>query len=136
MMCHGQTLQDGGVDLRTKSSMLASKAIVPGKPEDSPMIQRILSRACPPDKNISMAGIERMGDRELQTLRDWIAAGAPEVEQVLKPQQVDPEAREHWAFQPPKRGETPRVKAVDRVVNPVDAFLLAKLEAKGLSYSV
>ena len=136
VMCHGQTLKDGGVDLRTKSSMLASKAIVPGKPEASPMIQRILSRACPPDKNISMAGIERMGDRELQTLRDWIAAGAPEVKQVLKPQQVDPEAREHWAFQPPKRQETPRVKAADRVVNPVDAFLLAKLEAKGLSYSV
>ena len=62
-------VEDGGVDLRTKSSMLASKAIVPGKPEASPMIQRILSRACPPDKNISMAGIERMGDRELQTLR-------------------------------------------------------------------
>ena len=136
VMCHGQTLKDGGVDLRTKSSMLASKAIVPGKPEASPMIQRILSRACPPDKNISMAGIERMSDRELQTLRDWIAAGAPEVEQALKPQQVDPKAREHWAFQPPKRGETPRVKAADRVVNPVDAFLLAKLEAKGLSYSV
>ena len=66
----GQTLQDGGVDLRTKSSMLASKAIVPGKPEAKPDVQRILSRACPLDKNISMAGIERMGDRELQTLRD------------------------------------------------------------------
>ena len=43
VMCHGQTLKDGGVDLRTKSSMLASKAIVPGKPEASPMITRILS---------------------------------------------------------------------------------------------
>ena len=56
VMCHGQTLQDGGVDLRTKSSMLASKAIVPGKPEDSPMIQRILSRACPPDKKYRHGG--------------------------------------------------------------------------------
>ena len=68
------------------------------------MIQRILSRACPPDKNISMAGIERMGDRELQTLRDWIAAGAPEVKQALKPQQVDPKPESIGRFNRPNAG--------------------------------
>ena len=48
-----------------------------------------------------MAGIERMGDHELQTLRDWIAAGAPEVEQVLKPQQVDPKPESIGHFNRP-----------------------------------
>ena len=99
-MCHGQTLKEGGVDLRTKTSMLASKVFVLGKPEESPLIKRITTRACPPDKNISMAGIERMSARELQKLKDWIAAKAPEVEQELAPEKVDPDARKHWAYQP------------------------------------
>ena len=107
-MCHGQTLKDGGVDLRTKTSMLVGKAFVSGKPEESLLIKRIVSRACPPDQNISMAGIERMDKGELKTLRDWIAAGAPEVKQQLAPQKVDPKAREHWAFQSPQRAEVPR----------------------------
>ena len=121
--------------MRTKASMLASKAFVSGKPEESPLIKRIVSRACPPDQNISMAGIERMSDGELKTLRDWIAAGAPEVKQQLAPQKVDSKAREHWAFQSPQRAEVPRVKAIGRVANPIDAFLLKQLEAKGLSFS-
>ena len=69
-MCHGQTLKDGGVDLRTKASMLVGKAFVSGKPQESLLIKRIVSRACPPDQNISMAGIERMDKGELKTLRD------------------------------------------------------------------
>jgi len=134
-MCHGQTLKDGGVDLRTKTSMLVGKAFVSGKPEESLLIKRIVSRACPPDQNISMAGIERMDKGELKTLRDWIAAGAPEVKQQLAPQKVDPKAREHWAFQSPQRAEVPRVQAAGRVANPIDAFLLKQLEAQGLSFS-
>ena len=61
VMCHGQDAREGGLDLRTKSAMLAGGAFVSGKPAESKMIQRIVSRECPPDKNISMAGIERMG---------------------------------------------------------------------------
>ena len=41
-MCHGQTLKDGGVDLRTKTSMLTGKAFVSGKPEESLLIKRLL----------------------------------------------------------------------------------------------
>ena len=117
-MCHGQTLQNGGVDLRTKASMLVSKAFVSGKPEASPLIKRIVSRACPPDQNISMAGIERMSTRELKTLRDWIAAGAPVVEQKLKPQTVDPKLREHWAFQPIRRPKVPTLNSQPSTLSP------------------
>jgi len=136
VMCHGQDVKEGGLDLRTKSSMIKGKAFVSGKPEESSMIKRIVSRECPPDKTISMAGIERMADRELQVLRDWISAGAPEVEQKLEPIQIDPTAQKHWSFQPPRRSEVPTHKTSLLVRNPIDSFLLAKLEAKGLGFSI
>ncbi|MEE2813442.1 MAG: DUF1549 domain-containing protein, partial [Verrucomicrobiota bacterium] len=136
VMCHGQDANEGGLDLRTKSSMIKGKAFVSGKPEESSMIRRIVSRQCPPDNAISMAGIERMSGRELQVLSDWIAAGAPEVEQKLEPIKADPAARKHWAFQSPRRPEVSTHKASLLFRNPIDSFLLAKLETKDLGFSV
>ncbi len=45
------------------------------------------------------------------------------------------EARRHWAYQPVRRPVSPAVKAADRVRSPIDAFLLARLEAKGLGFA-
>ena len=136
VICHGQDAREGGLDLRTKGAMLKGKAFVSGKPNESAMIKRIVSRQCPPDKNISMAGIERMAPRELQTLRDWIAAGAPETQQTLKPVKQKPDARGHWAFQPPKRPAIPKIDIrQSQIRNPIDAFLLRKLTANKLDYS-
>ena len=136
VMCHGQDLKEGGLDLRTKASMLLGKAFVSGKPDQSKMIQRIVSRECPPDKTISMAGIERMGSRELQILRDWISSGAPEVEQNFERVKIDPESRKHWSFQKPRRPEVPAHKAsLATSFTPIDSFLLAKLEEKGLGFA-
>ena len=136
VMCHGQDAREGGLDLRTKGAMLKGKAFVSGKPNESAMIKRIVSRQCPPDKNISMAGIERMAPRELQTLRDWIAAGAPETQQTLKPVKQKPDASGHWAFQPPKRPAIPKIdNRQSQIRNPIDAFLLRKLTANKLDYS-
>ncbi len=136
VMCHGQDAREGGLDLRTKSAMLKGKAFVSGKPDESLMIRRIVSRQCPPDKNISMAGIERMAQRELQTLREWITAGAPEVRQTLKPVKLKPDARDHWAFKAPKRPAVPEIADhLPQIRNPIDAFLLRKLAVEKLSYS-
>src|SRR5438128_483421 len=41
----------------------------------------------------------------------------------------------HWAFQPSRRPEVPRVRQTERVRTPLDAFLLSRLEAKGISFS-
>ena len=45
------------------------------------------------------------------------------------------EARRHWAYQPVRRPVPPAVKTADRVRSPIDAFLLARLEAKGLGFA-
>ena len=78
VMCHGQDAQESGLDLRTKSSMLEGKAFVSGKPNESAMIKRITSRQCPPDKNISMAGIE--SDEKIVSFK-FCAIGLLEVRQ-------------------------------------------------------
>ena len=135
VMCHGQDAREGGLDLRTKSAMLKGNAFVSGKPNESTMIKRIGSRQCPPDKNISMAGIERMEGSEVKILRDWIAAGAPEVKQTIEPQEIYPEDRKHWAFQPPQRPKVPQVANPSAVRNAIDAFLLRKLEAQKIRFS-
>ncbi|MCC7375643.1 MAG: DUF1553 domain-containing protein [Verrucomicrobiales bacterium] len=44
-------------------------------------------------------------------------------------------AKNHWAYQPVRRPVVPRVKAESRVQTPIDAFLLADLEAKGLTFA-
>ena len=134
-MCHGQDAQEAGLDLRTKAAMLKGKAFVSGKPNESAMIKRIISRQCPPDKNISMAGIEWMEGSEVKILRDWIAAGAPEVKQTIEPQEIDPKDREHWSFQPPQRPKVPQVANSSAVRNAIDAFLLRKLEAQKIGFS-
>ena len=43
--------------------------------------------------------------------------------------------RSHWAFQPVVRTEAPPTRSPELVRNPIDSFLLARLEAKGLTYS-
>src|SRR3954451_25168623 len=43
--------------------------------------------------------------------------------------------RAHWAFQPSRRPEVPRVRATERARTALDAFLLSRLEAKGISFS-
>src|SRR3972149_10683038 len=48
---------------------------------------------------------------------------------------ADKEGRNHWAFNPPARPPIPQVKNSDWPRNPIDAFILAKLEARGLAPS-
>lgn len=54
---------------------------------------------------------------------------------TVRGDQPPPDAQLHWAFQPVKRPAVPQVRQPELVRNPVDAFLLAKLEESGLSFS-
>jgi hypothetical protein len=45
------------------------------------------------------------------------------------------EARSHWSYQPIKHPDPPKVSAADRVQSPIDVFLLAKLQEKGLTFA-
>ena len=89
--CHGRLRQEGGLDLRSKASMLkggkSGPAMVLGDPENSLVIQRILAEEMPPRKSLIAANVKPMESGEIELLRTWIAAGAPEIEGDQKPPQ-------------------------------------------------
>src|ERR1700683_5584665 len=77
-------------------------------------------------------------DTEIAIIAQWIAQGAktarPEPEQVPK-YYITEEEREFWAFQPIRRLDPPPIKAQATARNTIDAFILAKLEEKGLGFN-
>ena len=145
VMCHGPEYQEGGLDIRTKASMLtggkAGSAVVIGKPDESLLIKYVVEKICPPKAEISRAGIEPMTVEELSTLKKWIRQGLPEIKVEVENFSLDQDPlvskadRQFWSFQPPQQSAPPKVAHTELVKNPIDAFLLRKLEAQKLSYA-
>src|SRR5947209_1238944 len=135
--CHGEGDKlKGGVDLRLRRFMeIPTKdgdhVMVPGKPEESEMV-KLVKEGEMPEKG------KKLTSKEIATLEQWIAQGAktarPEPEQVPKVW-ITEEERAYWAFQPIHRSTVPKVKDTARVRTPIDAFILAKLEAQGLGFN-
>lgn len=141
VICHGSLKQQGGLDLRTMASRLkggkSGPALVPGKPEDSLMYSRIVAGEMPPAAMAKELAVELPTDAEAEKIKAWIAAGAPGPEPQRAPTDtlVKEKDRQFWAFQTPVHPSVPAVKHAASVRNPIDSFLLAKLEEKGLSYA-
>ena len=123
--CHGpdeETLKGGlRLDVRdqaVKPADSGAAAIVPGKPDESELIARVRSDAPaeqmpPPDSKLVLSA------KDKEILTRWIAGGA--------------DYQPHWSFVPPKAVTPPAVKNEARVGNPIDRFILRRLEAEGLS---
>src|SRR5262249_30193026 len=143
--CHGLRRQEAGLDLRTKAAILkggkSGPAMIPGKPGESLIVAKIKAGEMPPKKLLLDAKVKPVAPLELDKIARWIADGAPEVAEPpdLASTDQDPlvsaKDRQWWAFQPPQATAAPQVHHGDRVRNPIDSFILAKLEAKGLSLS-
>jgi hypothetical protein len=118
--CHGPDSAARKADLRLDRSDVAVEmgAIAPGEPDASELIRRVFSedpaeRMPPPETKKELTPEQR------ETLRRWIAAGA-----AYEP---------HWSLIPPERPEPPAVQNAAWVRNPIDRFILARLEAAVLS---
>jgi len=118
-LCHGPGAENREADLRLdlRDVAVGTGAIEPGKPAASEILKRILSDdpdfVMPPpstDKTISAD--------EVTLLRRWISEGA--------------EYSQHWAYVPPKCPDMPNVKNKNRIRNPIDQFVTAKLETQNI----
>jgi hypothetical protein len=144
-VCHGKRKREGGLDLRTRASVLkggtSGAAVVPGDPGESLVMKRILAGQMPPPKLLFEYFVRPPSSPEVELIRRWIEAGVPPAPPESQAagesddRGVTERDRQWWSFQPPKRPEVPAVRHQNLVRNAIDSFLLAKLEAKGLSYS-
>jgi hypothetical protein len=130
--CHGPKKQKNDFRLDQKAAAFREspdgvKRIQPGKSADSELFRRIASHD--PDERMPPSG-EPLSAVQVGTLRTWIDRGAEWPDD-------SPGARRdvggHWAFRPPVRPAEPPVRAKDWVRNPIDRFVLARLEAEGLA---
>ncbi|MEZ6146691.1 MAG: PSD1 and planctomycete cytochrome C domain-containing protein [Planctomycetaceae bacterium] len=127
MECHGRDDEDrqAGVrfDLRASALSPADSGeipIVPGNPDFSELIRRVESTD--PATVMPPAGSgKELSERQKTLLRRWVTEGA--------------EYEDHWAFVPPDRPEPPSVKQSSWLRNPIDAFILARMEQAGLNPS-
>src|ERR1019366_4278071 len=135
--CHGEAKKlKGGLDLRLQHYLVkggkSGPALVPGKPDDSNIVQRIRSQEMPPGK-------KKLTKDEVALIERWIKEGAPtarpEPKELPLGFSISPDEASHWAFQAIRKIEPPRVNAENLVRNPIDRFLLAKLEEKCLSFA-
>jgi Protein of unknown function (DUF1553)/Protein of unknown function (DUF1549)/Planctomycete cytochrome C len=144
--CHGKWMQEGGLDLRTRAGLLkggrSGPGIIPWKPEESLVFKRLVADEMPPKKDVygDTQYVRRVTADELEKLRHWIADGASETQKEVGGEnepvpQVSEADRKFWSFHPPNRPPVPEVRSQQGVRTPIDAFLLKKLEAKGLTFS-
>jgi hypothetical protein len=127
--CHDGVKRAGGLELVSRASALrggnSGPAVAPGHPERSRLFERVARGQMPPTGALPAA--------ELALLRRWIAEGAPYGEAPLTATTAP--RGELWSLRPPVWPRVPRVSSGAVVRNPIDAFVLARLEAKGLRSS-
>jgi mono/diheme cytochrome c family protein len=160
-VCHGARRREAGLDLRSRAAMLqggkSGPALRPGRPDQSLMLKRIQAGQMPPFQQLMKAGVKPLTPAEAERLKQWIALGAPESPIEADVATTDPDRvvtdadRKFWAFQPPAPVSVPPTghsahrsenlplngpdDRFDRARNPVDAFILQKLDEKKLTFS-
>src|SRR6266540_3195136 len=144
VVCHGKD-KESGLDLRTREGLLKGgsrgAAIKPGDADES-----LLYRFVAGEEKPRMPMGEELSEYQIGLLKQWIDKGAiwedgeargqgdkEKVYAASKP--ITDEQRNYWAFRKPSRPQIPKVKNRSWVRTPIDAFILAKLEEKGLQPS-
>jgi mono/diheme cytochrome c family protein len=137
--CHSAEAEKvkGGLLLDTREGLLkggdSGPVIVAGDPDKSLLIKSVRYT----DDNLQMPPKgKKLPENQIEDLIAWVKMGAPDPRtSKAEAQNGKPDATEHWAFKPIQEPAMPAVKNRKLVQTPVDSFLLAKLEPKGLALS-
>ncbi|HWB97660.1 MAG TPA: DUF1549 domain-containing protein, partial [Bryobacteraceae bacterium] len=124
--CHGPQQQMSGLRLDSRRAALAGGKSGPAlQPGDSTR-SRLIRLVAGVEKVVMPPGGSRLTAAQVGILRAWIDQGAqwPEASTVA--------AARHWSFNPPVRPAVPTVRHTTWVRNPIDAFLVARLEREGI----
>ncbi len=136
--CHSSAKkQRAGLMLDSKAALYkggdTGPVLVPGQPERSLLLRAVGYK----DPDLRMPPRSKLADAQIADLTEWVKRGAP----VPAGQGggatiggIDLEqGRKHWAFQPLRKADVPAVQNSKWVRTPIDAFLLAALEARKIT---
>ncbi len=137
LACHGGEKKiRGGLRLTSRNAILeggdSGPAVSPDRPEESLLLRAVNHQ------DLKMPPKGKLPQAQIDVLARWVRMGVPWVEGTAAaakrhgPPPVDDQARRFWAFRPVERPAVPEVRDRAWVRNPIDAFVLAKLEAAGL----
>ncbi len=139
LKCHGEEKTRGGLRLTSREAVLKGGDLGPAVSLDKPESSRLLQAIRYKD-GLEMPPSGKLEVREIELLTRWVRDGLPwtpgKGEVIGKEPEagkVTPESRNYWAYRPLQRPAVPPVKNKAWVRTPVDAFILARLEARGLS---
>ncbi|HXA51151.1 MAG TPA: DUF1549 domain-containing protein, partial [Candidatus Acidoferrum sp.] len=143
--CHSSKLDKpmGGLLLDSRAGMLRGgksgvAVVVAGKPEESLLIAAVNGNS----KDLRMPPGKPLEASEIQHLTAWIKMGAPDPRTAPAPAATSTaaapaidweKAKRHWSFRPVADPAPPKVAAPEWSQNPIDAFIKAKLDEKGLT---
>lgn len=121
-LCHGpdEKKRSAGLRLDMRDAAIAHGAFVPGKPDESELLKRVMAHGddqMPPTDSIK----PRLTDKQIATLRQWISEGA--------------EYEPHWAFAPLGETVIPVVTNKAWPKNPIDNFILTRLQGENIQPS-
>ena len=139
--CHSAEAEKvkGGLLLDSREGLLkggdTGAAVVGGDVEKSLIIEAVRYQ----NEDLQMPPKKKLSEQQIKDLEAWVKLGAPfPPSDSVKRQAAGgnsfdlKERAKHWAFQPLIRADVPKVKDAGWVRSPIDAFVLAKLEAQGL----
>jgi Protein of unknown function (DUF1553)/Protein of unknown function (DUF1549)/Concanavalin A-like lectin/glucanases superfamily/Planctomycete cytochrome C len=125
--CHGPDAKAKHIPFRldreddAKAKLADGKfAISEGHPEQSEVVRRISTDKAGLRMPPAYTGV-KLSAKEIDTIQSWIAQGA--------------KWEKHWSFLPPKSSPVPKVSEAGWVRNPIDAFVLAKLDEQNMKHS-
>ena len=132
--CHGLEVQQNGLRLDSLQAILTGstngKVVIPGDSQKSHLVRRLrgLERPQMP------YGAPPLSAEQIELVRKWVDEGAAGPDSS-EPVAVAAAPAKHWAYIKPERPEVPKVKNAAWCRNPIDNFVLARLEKEGLSPS-
>ncbi len=125
--CHSEDRASGGLDLSTYAATVeggnSDDLIISGAGRESNLLKRIRGEGGKPQMPMGFAPISA---EKIATIEEWINQGA---------QPGSGEEFVHWSYAIPERPSIPKVSDPDWVQTPIDAFILARLDAEGLKPS-
>ncbi len=129
--CHSEKALSSGLSLESREAILKGGNRGPAVDSSAPAASTLL-KALRHDGDLKMPPGRKLKEEEIQAIEEWVAAGLPAPESFARSKRQDADL---WSLHPPVRHALPEVQNSGWVRNPIDRFILARLEKANLQPS-